>query len=74
MIPVDDENALNDWKYRNNEQPVPLREPIREAAKRLCEKSGICQHEVIRGCSPPPTSRAQAKVEHGAGFASRTLL
>ena len=44
MIPVDDENSLNDWECRNNEQLVPLREPIREAAKRLCEKTIDCQY------------------------------
>jgi hypothetical protein len=44
MIPVDDEDALNDWKYCNTEQSVPLREHIRQAAKRLCEKSGSCQY------------------------------
>jgi len=48
MIPVDDENALNDGERQNNEQLVPLRELIHEAAKRLCEKSGDCQYEVRR--------------------------
>jgi len=48
MIPVDDENALNDGEHRNNEQLVPLRELIHEAAKRLCEKTGNCQYELRR--------------------------